>query len=197
MRLGDLRQAHTGAAVSNHLLPIHIETRTPDLPTFKPRPFHACLDTFDEQASFQLAHRANDDEQCPTKCPLCINTLALTNKLNAHAVQFVDGLEQVLRRTRQPVARPDQQNIEPVSPCVVYHPIEFRASRPRAGKSVVGVLTDNFEAPMRGELAKFAKFGLRVLIHSRNTAIKCGSFHRPESPWSKVLCSMSRMDCPV
>jgi hypothetical protein len=50
--LGDLRQTHTGATNINHLSPIYIQPRSPDLPTFQLCPAHARPDTFDDDAPF-------------------------------------------------------------------------------------------------------------------------------------------------
>src|SRR5438477_11104098 len=47
MLLGDLRQAHAGAAVMDHLLSVNVEPSASDLPPFKTRPPHPCTDSLD------------------------------------------------------------------------------------------------------------------------------------------------------
>jgi hypothetical protein len=47
--LGDFRQGQPRAAIFNDLLPIHIEPRSPDLPTFQLRPAHATFDALHNQ----------------------------------------------------------------------------------------------------------------------------------------------------
>lgn len=55
--------------------------------------------------------------------------------------------------------------------------------------AIVGVLAYDFEATIRGELAKLAKLGLQVLINCADAAIQCGSFHRLRSPFGgRSLC---------
>src|SRR6516162_8028278 len=115
MLLGDLRQAHTGAAISNHLIPVYIKPRSPDLPTFQTGTAHTRPHALDDDAPLKLSHGAHYDEDRPAKRPLGVDGFTLAQELDAHPVQFVDGLEQVLRRACQPVARPNQQDIEPVS----------------------------------------------------------------------------------
>ena len=97
----------------------------------------------------------------------------------------------MLRRTRQPVARPDKQHIEPVAPGIVHHSVEFRASRFRSAETVVRVLAHDLEA-IGGELPKLTQLGFWVLVKGRNTAVQRGAFHRVSSPLVGRLVWRSR-----
>jgi hypothetical protein len=183
MLLRDLRQTHPGATVVNYLLSVYIEPRSPDLATFQLRPAHACLDALDDDAPLQFRHRGDDNDDCPAERSLGVNRFPLREELDAHPVQFVNRLEKMLRRTRQSVARPDQEHVEPVSAGVVHHPVKLRSPRPRSRDAVVDVLAGDFESLVGGELSKLAKLGLRVLVNRGDATIKCGSFHRH---WSSL-----------
>jgi hypothetical protein len=191
--LRDLRQAHAGAAVINHLLTIHIKPRSADLTTFQPRPAHTCTYSFDQDAPLQFRHCADYDENRPAQRTLGVYRLALAQELDAHAVQFVDGLEQMLRRTRQPVARPDKQHVELVSSGIVHHPVEFRASRSRARESVVGVLAHDLEA-IGGELPKLAELRLWVLVNrsKHGNTVRLVSSAQFSFGWSACLAKSIR-----
>ena len=152
--LRDLRERHAGAAISNHLLPVYIKPSTPDLPTFEPSPAHTRPNSFDDDAPLKLSHRTDYDKDRPAERSLGVDSFTLAQELDAHPVQLVDGLEQVFRRTSQPVARPHQQYVEPVSACIVHHPVEFRSPRPRTAVSMVDVLANDCEALVRRELPK-------------------------------------------
>ena len=60
MLLGDLRQAHTGAAISNHLIPVYIKPRSPDLPTFQTGTAHTRPHALDDDAPLKLSHGARN-----------------------------------------------------------------------------------------------------------------------------------------
>ena len=154
MFLGYLRQGHPGATILNNLLSVNVEPSTTDLPSFKTRPPHPCTNALDDDASLQFCHCRHNDENCPTERSLSIYRFSLAQELNSKPIQFVDGLEQVLRRTRQSFARPNEQYVELVSAGIVHHPVEFGSPRPDAREPVVGVLADDLESPMGSELPK-------------------------------------------
>jgi hypothetical protein len=58
--LGDLRQAHAGTTVSDHLLPIHVQTRSPDLPAFRTGAGHPTAYSLYKKRSFHLAEHCDD-----------------------------------------------------------------------------------------------------------------------------------------
>src|SRR5262249_45704370 len=55
MLLGDLRQAHAGPAISNHVLSVYIKPRSPDLPTFQTGTAHTRPNSFDDDAPLKLS----------------------------------------------------------------------------------------------------------------------------------------------
>ena len=69
MLLGDLRQAHAGATVSNDLLAIHVESRTPDLPSFCTGASHTTSDPLDQQRSLHLAQHRDDARNARPNAP--------------------------------------------------------------------------------------------------------------------------------
>ena len=50
-----LRERHAGAAISNHLLPVHIQPRTSDLTTLQSGTAHARPNSFDDDAPLKSA----------------------------------------------------------------------------------------------------------------------------------------------
>jgi hypothetical protein len=152
--LGDLRQRHAGTAILDDLRTIQVEPRTPDLAALQPCPTHACPNSFDDQTSFQFGDGADDHDDCSTKRSIGVDCFTLTEELNSESVQFVEHLQEMLRGTRQPVARPHDHHIESMSAGIVHHPVESRSPRPRTAISVVGILADDLESLIRCELAK-------------------------------------------
>src|SRR5580704_15237137 len=75
----DLRQRHAGAAVSDDLLPVDIEPRTPNLPSFKLCPTHSGPNPFDDQTSFKLSNRGHDDDHGATQRPRRVDVFAETD----------------------------------------------------------------------------------------------------------------------
>jgi len=62
--LRHLRSDMPERPVMNHLLSVHIERRTSDLPTFEPCPAHACPNSFYDEAAFKLSHGAHRKQLC-------------------------------------------------------------------------------------------------------------------------------------
>ena len=86
MLLGDLRQAHAGAAISNHLLPVYIKPRSPDLPTFQTGTAHTRPNSFDDDAPLKLSHGAHYDEDGPAKRSLGVDSFTLAQELDARSL---------------------------------------------------------------------------------------------------------------
>jgi hypothetical protein len=95
--LRDLREGHAGAAISNNLLAVNVESSTPDLPTFQSGTAHTRPNSFDDDAPLKLSHGAHYDEDRSAKRSLGVDSFTLAQELDAHPVQLVNGLEQVLR----------------------------------------------------------------------------------------------------
>jgi hypothetical protein len=93
--LGNLRQGHSSAAITNNLLPIDIQPRTTDLATFKLCTSHTAFDTLDHQRSFQFRNRRDDShEQTPHRIP-GRHTFSAADELDPQAIQLVDYLEEI------------------------------------------------------------------------------------------------------
>ena len=81
----------------DHLLAVDVQPGTSDLATLQTGTAHARPNSFDDDAPLKLSHGAHYDEDRPAKRSLGVDSFTLAQELDAHPVQLVNGLEQVLR----------------------------------------------------------------------------------------------------
>ena len=141
-----------------------------DVPAFEFRPPHAGTNSLDDQAALQLRDRTDDDHHCPAQRPTGIDLLLEADELDVEPVQFIEHLEEVFYRPRDPIRSPDQTDIEVVAACIPHHGIESRPASLRAADRV-GVGLDDLIAALFGHLSQVIELGFMVLIESRDPHI--------------------------
>jgi len=147
------------------------------MPAFKFCPPHAGTDPFNDQTALQLRDRADDDHNRPAQGTSGVDLFAEADELDVEPVQFVEHLEEVFYRPRDPVRSPDQDDVELVAAGVPHHGIESRPASLRATDRV-GVGFDDPIAALFGHLTQVVELGFVVLIEGGYPHIQGGAFHR-------------------
>ena len=109
---GDLPQALATTAITADCLTIHVDRLPTDVPAFQPGSPHAGTNTFDDQIAFELGDRADDHDDGPAQGAGRIDRFAEADELDVQAIELIEHFEQVLGRACDPIARPDQDDIE-------------------------------------------------------------------------------------
>ena len=94
----------------DHLLAVDVQPGASDLATFQTSTAHTCLHALDDDAPLKLCYRAHDHDDRPIKRSHGVYRLSLAEELDAHPVEFVNGLEQMFGAPRQAVARTEKIN---------------------------------------------------------------------------------------
>ena len=141
--LGDLRQRHPTASILHNLLPIYVEPCPADLTTLQSCPSHATFHALDDQTSFKLGNRSDDDDHGATQRAGGVDVFSETNEADVQMSEFVQDFEEMFYRTSHAVEGPNHHNVESPAPCIGHKLIETGALgfRPADG---VGVLADDF-----------------------------------------------------
>ena len=114
---------------------------------------HAGAHPFDDQVAFQLGDGADDDHDGPAQRAAGIDLLPERYELDIESVQLVQHFQEMPSRTGDPIAGPDQDDVEPAAAGVGHHlieswPLGLHAADP------VGVLLDDLIATLGGQLAQ-------------------------------------------
>jgi hypothetical protein len=117
--LSNQGEAETGSSVTDDRATIDIERGSAYAAAIKLGSAHARSDTFDDQRPFKLCHRRDDDHNGATERAVRVDRFALGQELDAEVVQFVEHLQEVLGAPGQAVTRPDQDDVETMSVCVL------------------------------------------------------------------------------
>jgi hypothetical protein len=163
MGLRQLSQAVTLLAVTMDGGTIEYQSFPPDMPSFELGPPHAGAHSFDDQAALQLGDCPDDDHNRPAQGPAGIDLFAEADELGVQPVKLVEELEEVPHGSGDPVASPDQDNIELAAASIPHHGVEPRPAGLRATDHV-GKLLDDLIAALLGHLVEVVELSLGVLV---------------------------------
>src|ERR1035441_567736 len=124
MGLRQLIQALTVLPVAEDGGSIWDQSFPSDVPAFELGPPHAGAHPLDDEAALQLRDRTNDNSDRPAQGTASVDRFAEANELYGEPVQFVEHLEEVPHGSGDPVASPDQDNIELAAAGIAHHGIE-------------------------------------------------------------------------
>ena len=112
MCFGDLAQALALLPVTLDPLAVELQRTTSDGAAFELGSPHAGTDPLDDQAAFQLSDRSDDDHDSSAQRAASVDLLSEADELDVQPVQIVKDVEEVPGGACDPVARPDQDNVE-------------------------------------------------------------------------------------
>ena len=82
------------------------------MPAFEPGTAHAGFHSLDDQVALEFCDRADDHGQGAAQRAACVDLFAERDELDFETAQFVEDFEEMLYRTDDPIAGPDQDDIE-------------------------------------------------------------------------------------
>jgi hypothetical protein len=156
----------TASSIPQNGSAVDIERPATDMPAFEPGPTHTCPDAFDDEIPFQLRDCPDDDDNGPAKRAAGVEVLAEADELDAQVVEFIEHLEEVPDRARDPIRSPDQDYLEAAAAGIPQQLIETRTSSLCSGDAI-GVLGNDFETTLLSHRAEIMELRIRVLVDSR------------------------------
>src|SRR4051812_25707843 len=87
---------------------------------------HSGTNPLDDQVAFQFGDRSDDHYDGSTQRTAGVDLLAEADELDVQPVQIIQHVEEVTSGACDPIARPDQDNIELAATSVPHHLIESR-----------------------------------------------------------------------
>ena len=142
---------------------VEIERLASDVLTFEFGPPHACTDPFDDEAPFQLSDDPDDHDDRPAQRAAGIDLFSEADELDVQPVQLIEDFEEVFRGPGDPVAGPDQYDVEPTAASIAHQLIQTGAARLRAADPVF-VLFDDLIAALAGHLLEIEELGFGMLV---------------------------------
>ena len=112
MTASDLAKALSAAAISADRFTIESKWHAPDVPAFEPGTAHAGFHSLDDQITLEFCDRSDDHDQGAAQRAACVDLFAERDELDCETAQFVEDFEEMLYRTGDPIAGPDQDDIE-------------------------------------------------------------------------------------
>src|ERR1017187_5078225 len=143
--------------------PIEDQGLPPNMPAFELGPPHPGAHSLDDQAALQLGDSPDDDPTRPAQGPAGIDRFAEADELGVQPAKLVEELEEVPHGSGDPVASPDQDNIELAAASIPHHGVEPRPAGLRATDHV-GKLLDDLIAALLGHLVEVVELSLGMLI---------------------------------
>jgi hypothetical protein len=161
--LGQLSQAETALAILEDRFSIKNQWLAPDLPPFEPSTAHAGPDPLDDQVTFQLGDSADDDHDRPAQRTAGVDLLSEADELDVDPIQLVEDFQKMPHRTCDPIASPDQDNVELPAARIPHQIVEARPAGFNPADPV-RVFSNDLEAALSGHLTQVMDLRLRVLI---------------------------------
>ena len=153
---GDRADALPVDAFQTDRFPIKAERSAADVPAFKAGAPHAGADPLDDQAALQFGDHADDGDNSAAQRTAGIDIFPEGEELDLQPVQFIEHFEEVLHRPGDPVAGPDQNDIEPAAAGIAQQLVETRTFGLGAGDPV-GVFLDDLEAALGSQLTQIVQ----------------------------------------
>ena len=174
--LGDLAQALPVLVIEPDSVAIQFQRSASDVATFEAGAPHAGFHSFDDQVSFQLRNRADDDHDGAAQRTAGVDLLAEADELDVEPVQFVQHLEEVLHGTGDPVGRPDQDHIEAAVAGIPHQFVQPWPARLHA-TDPVGVFLHDFIAALGSQLFQVEELSFRMLVDGADSHVEGGALH--------------------
>ena len=153
MALGQLAEALAALPIPEDGGVVEVQRLASDVLAFELGPPHAGPHPLDDEAALEFSDGADDDDDRPAQRAAGVDLLAEADELDVQPVQLVQDFEEVLRRPGDPVASPDQDDIEPAAAGIPQQAIETGAARFRAADPVCELVHDLISA-LAGHLAE-------------------------------------------
>lgn len=176
MGLGDLGQTHAAGSIAENGRSVDIEWTAADVSAFELGAPHAGAHPLDDKISFQLGDGADDDDHGAAEWTAGIEIFPEADVLDVQPVQLVEDFEEVTSRSGQPIAGPDQDDIELSMACVAHQLVESRALCLGAADPV-GVFVDDLVAALLHQLVQIMQLSLWMLIDGRNAHVDGAALH--------------------
>ena len=170
MAASDLAQALPLAPVTVDGFAVDFDGLTTDVASFEAGAPHAGADPLDDQIAFKFSNRSDDHDDGPAQRAGRVDIFAEADELDVEPVQLVEDLEEMPGGACDPIARPDQDGIEPAATGIPHQFIEAWPTCLGPGDSVC-IFVDDFIAALGSHLAEIMKLGLGVLIDARDPHI--------------------------
>jgi hypothetical protein len=133
-------------------------------------PPHARPDPLDDETPLKLGDDPDDHDDRPAQRAAGVDLLAERDELDVQPVQFVQDFEEVFSGPGDPVASPDQDDVEPAAAGIPHQAIETGPARFRAGDPVRELVYDLIAA-LLGHLAEIEELGFWMLIEGGDSHI--------------------------
>ena len=170
MALCQLAEALTTLPIPEDRGTVEIERLASDMLAFELGPPHAGPDPFDDEAPLQLGDHPDDYDDRPAQRTAGVDLFTEADELYVQSVQLIQDFEEVLSGPGDPVASPDQDDVEPASACIPHQAIETGPARFRTGDTVRELVYDLIAA-LLGHLAEIKELGFWVLIEGGDSHI--------------------------
>ena len=180
MGLSQLGEAVTAGPVPDKGVAIDVEWRPAQALAFQLGAPHAGTNALDNKVAFQLGDGSDDDDHGPAQRAASIDVLPEADELDVEVGQLVQHLKKVTHRAGDTIEGRHQHDVELAMPGVGQEPIESGTLR-LGSAELVGVLSHDLEAALRGQAAQVIELGLRMLLEGGDTKIERCSLHQRRS----------------
>src|SRR5690242_2921809 len=101
--------------------------------------------------------------------------------------QFIEHLEKMRDRAGQPIAGPDQQNVELSLAGIRHQLVEPWPGSP-GPRNFIFVDSDNLQAALLGQLPEIMQLSFGMLVEGRDTQVKGSLFHNSPFKSRRASC---------
>jgi hypothetical protein len=175
MTARDLPQALAVASIAEDGIAIEFERLPSDVPALELGSPHAGSHTLDDQVAFEFRDRSDDDDDGPAQRAGRVDRLAEADELDVEAVELIEHFEQMSGRARDPIASPDQDDIEPAAAGIPHQISEPWPARLHAA-DLVHIFLDDLIAALSSHLAQIVELRLGVLIDRTHLIYRTARF---------------------
>src|SRR5688500_18076909 len=136
--------AHTASlgAQRTRLLGIHMDSWPPQRRSASPCSRKACPRSFTDQLALELGESAHQMQQQPALRRRRVERLGHADEAHSERGKLIERVDHVLERPEQPIASPDDEQVEPAPPRIVEEPFQLWPAVAGARNAVVLVAVD-------------------------------------------------------
>jgi hypothetical protein len=176
MGFGNLTDTLSPAAFALDGFMIEYQGLSTDVRAFEAGAAHAGAHPLNDQAAFEFCDGGDDDDDGPAQRTGGVDIFPEADELDVETIEFIQDFKVVLDGASDPVASPDQNNIEVAAAGIGHHMIQSGAACLHAADPVRIFLND-VKTTLSGHLTQIMKLGLGVLIDGRDSHIEDGTLH--------------------
>ena len=137
---------------------------------------HAGTDPFDDQVTFQLGDRTEDDNDGAAQRAGRVDVFAEADELDAETAELVQHFQIMANRTGDAVPSPDHHHVKLAAASVCHELIEagtlsFGAADP------VSVFVNDLQPSLLGKGMQIVALGFGMLVDGRNTQVQRRALH--------------------